>query len=141
MSATPVRVLAAVVRRDGRYLVARRPAHKRHGGLWEFPGGKLHEGEGDAEAAVRELREELALEVASVGRLLFEVADPGSPFVIAFVEVEAAGEPRPLEHEALLWATPDELASLPLAPSDGRFVEDVLGAGPGGGAGASEPKP
>ena len=40
-----MRVLAAVVRRDDRYLVCRRPAHKRHGGLWEFPGGKIHAGE------------------------------------------------------------------------------------------------
>ena len=57
----PVPVVAAVIRREGRYLLGRRPGHKRHGGLWEFPGGKLHDGE-DAEAAAhRELDEELAL--------------------------------------------------------------------------------
>ena len=44
-SGATVRVLAAVVCRDDRYLVCRRPAHKRHGGLWEFPGGKIHAGE------------------------------------------------------------------------------------------------
>lgn len=123
-----IRVLAAVVRRDGRYLVGRRPAHKRHAGLWEFPGGKLKLGESDGAAAVRELREELALEVVAVGRTLFAARDPGSPFVVAFVEVEATGRPVALEHDALLWATPAELAALPMAPSDRRFVEEALEA-------------
>jgi 8-oxo-dGTP diphosphatase len=40
-----VRVLAAVIERDGKYLICRRPQHKRHGGLWEFPGGKFEAGE------------------------------------------------------------------------------------------------
>src|SRR5690606_12591965 len=44
--AAGIHVIAAVIEREGRYLLARRPSHKRHGGLWEFPGGKLDEGEG-----------------------------------------------------------------------------------------------
>jgi 8-oxo-dGTP pyrophosphatase MutT (NUDIX family) len=59
-------VLAAVIRRQDRYLVCRRPAHKRHGGLWEFPGGKLEPGETLLEAARRELREELGAEVSDL---------------------------------------------------------------------------
>ncbi len=50
----PIRVLASVIERDHRLLVCRRPLHKRHGGLWEFPGGKVREGESDLEAARRE---------------------------------------------------------------------------------------
>jgi hypothetical protein len=46
----PIRVLASVIERDQRLLVCRRPLHKRHGGLWEFPGGKVREGESDLEA-------------------------------------------------------------------------------------------
>lgn len=130
-----VRVLAAVVRRGERFLVCQRPAHKRHGGLWEFPGGKLESGESDAEAAKRELREELGVEVVEVGGELLGVHDAGSPYLIAFVPVRIDGEPACLEHSALAWATAGELLNYALAPSDRRFVEWVVaGEAPSGGA-------
>lgn len=124
-----VPVLAAVVRRNGRFLVARRPREKRHGGLWEFPGGKMGPGESLEAAAGRELREELDLAVTRAGRVLFEARDPGTPFLIRFVEVEATGEPRALEHLEVAWCGAAELQRLPLAPSDARFVEEWIGGG------------
>lgn len=117
-------VLAAVVRRDGRYLVARRPGEKRHGGLWEFPGGKMAPEESLLEAATRELREELGLSVTGVGAVLFEAMDPGSPFLIRFVEVRVQGEPRALEHSEVGWFAPRVLEDLALAPTDARFVRE-----------------
>jgi mutator protein MutT len=134
--ATPaIRVLAAVIRRNGRVLVCRRPAHKRHGGLWEFPGGKLEYGESLLDAARREMREELGLEATGVGRTLAAIHDPGSPFLIEFVEVEIAegAEPSTLEHEEIRWATAEELADLELAPSDRAFAADQLAGGSRGG--------
>jgi 8-oxo-dGTP pyrophosphatase MutT (NUDIX family) len=116
-------VLAAVIRRGERFLLCQRPAHKRHGGLWEFPGGKLEPGETLLHAARRELREELALEVVRAGDVAYRVRDPGSSFLITFVPVEVAGEPKPLEHAALAWLTLGEAAGLPLAPSDRRYLE------------------
>ena len=124
--ASPVRVLAAVIARDGRYLVCQRPAHKRHGGLWEFPGGKREPGETDADTAARELQEELGVAVSRVEGELFAVHDHGSPFHIVFVPVAIDGEPACLEHSALRWATPEELLTLDLAPSDRRFVRERL---------------
>jgi 8-oxo-dGTP diphosphatase len=118
----PIRVVAAVIERDGRHLVCERPAHKRHGGLWEFPGGKVEEGESDFAATERELREELGVQVASVAPKMLTVVDPGSDFVIEFLPVEITGEPRPLEHARVLWVTDDELLVLPLAPSDLAFA-------------------
>jgi mutator protein MutT len=115
-------VVAAVIRRGGRYLVGRRPDEKRHGGLWEFPGGKLDEGEDLFAAADRELEEELGLRAVRLGTLLLSASDGASPFVIHFVEVEAEGEPEAREHSEVGWFTPEELAALPLAPADARFV-------------------
>src|SRR5579872_7101219 len=125
----PARVLAAVVRAGDRYLVCRRPAHKRHGGLWEFPGGKLEANESTLEAADRELREELGVEVVAVSDVLFSVHDPESPFLIEFVPADIRGTPQCLEHQELRWTTLQDLPSLDLAPSDRRFVEFLL-AGP-----------
>lgn len=118
-------MVAAVVARDGRYLVGRRPHHKRHGGLWEFPGGKLDPGETWASGAARELDEELGLTLVTLGATLFEARDPGSPFLIRFVEVEVAGDPDPREHAELGWFTPPELRMLSLAPSDAAFVRHL----------------
>lgn len=123
----PIRVLACVLRRGPALLICRRPDHKRHGGLWEFPGGKVEPGESDLEAARRELREELGLEVTSVHEVAFSVADPGSEFVIEFLEVEAHGEPECLEHSELAWVEPGALVGYALAPSDGRYAEWLAG--------------
>jgi mutator protein MutT len=121
-----VRVLAAVVRRGDRLLSCRRPANKRHGGLWEFPGGKLEPGETDLEAARRELQEELDVNVRSVEPVEFSVHDPGSEFVIEFLPVECEGEPKCIEHSAHAWVTLDELIEMALAPSDRKYAEFLV---------------
>jgi mutator protein MutT len=121
-----VRVLAAVIRKDDRYLICKRPDHKRHGGLWEFPGGKIEDGETDLQAAVREMREELDVGVESVGPALFARHDDGSVFRIEFMPVEICGRAREIEHSAHAWARADELLSYDLAPSDRAFVEAHL---------------
>ena len=117
-----IRVVAAVIERAGQYLVCQRPAHKRHGGLWEFPGGKLEPGETVLQGAHRELHEELGVQVTEVGRQLFSIQDPGSVFEIEFHETHITGTPTCLEHQALAWATITELSSMNLAPSDEAFV-------------------
>jgi mutator protein MutT len=126
---TPIPVLAAVVKRGDRYLVCQRPADKRHGGLWEFPGGKLESKETLREAAQRELREELGVEVVGVRDPLLSVADPGSAFVIHFAPVVIAGEPQCLEHIGLQWVTAHELQTVQLAPSDRTFAAHLLSEG------------
>lgn len=121
-----IHVIAAVVCRDGRFLLARRPEGKRHGGLWEFPGGKVAAGESPLAAVRRELREELGMRVTDLGRLLFETRDPGTPFLLRFLEVRAEGEPRALEHEEVGWYAREALSDMPLAPGDARFVAERL---------------
>ena len=112
-----------MIERDGRLLVCQRPAHKRHGGLWEFPGGKLEAGETLLDAARREMAEELGVTTVSVEAPLFEVHDAGSAFVIEFVPTVIEGTPQCLEHSELAWARLEDLLTMELAPSDRRFVE------------------
>lgn len=122
-----IRVLAAVITRHGKLLLCQRPLHKRHGGLWEFPGGKIESGESDLEAARRELLEELGLTVQAVGTATAKFQDPGSRFVIEFVPTVAEGEPRLMEHADLRWVTPEEAQRMALAPTDRQYLNTLLG--------------
>lgn len=122
------RVLAAVIEHDGRYLLGRRPAEKRHGGLWEFPGGKVEVGETDAEAMARELREELDLTLVTLGAQRFVARDGTSPFEIVFVDTIVRGTPRALEHSALAWISPAKFSEYVLAPSDQVFAQSMVRA-------------
>lgn len=119
-------VLAAVIKDGDRFLVCQRPSHKRHGGLWEFPGGKLEPGENHNACATRELKEELSLKVVSTGNVIFQARDPGSPFIIDFVAVETKGTIQLNEHSAFRWLALNELNALSLAPSDKAFVDHLI---------------
>lgn len=106
--------------------MCQRPSHKRHGGLWEFPGGKVEPNESDEHAAARELREELGVELIETAPAIFETRDPESPYLIAFVPVQIRGEPTCVEHVAMVSGAPEDLLMLPLAPGDRAFLEFVV---------------
>ncbi len=118
------KVVAAVVSRDGRYLVARRPLHKHHGGLWEFPGGKIHKGETATNAIKRELREELGVTFVSIGKTVAVLSD--ELIQIRFLAVDIKDEPMALEHSELQWCNLPELTCVDLAPIDKRFVSNIF---------------
>jgi len=123
MSSSIIQVVAAVVSRGNDLLVCRRSRDKRYAGLWEFPGGKCEPGESIGVAVRRELREELGVSVIDVGIQEFAVRDLDSPFLIVFAPVKIIGEPQCREHIELKWGKLRDLALLPLAPSDRRYVE------------------
>ncbi len=126
-----ISVVAAIIRRENRVLLGRRPDHKRHGGLWEFPGGNIDEGETDVDAVTRELLEEFGVETVSVGKVVYECRDPGSPFLVRFLEVVIRGRPEPTEHTEMSWFEPESLRTVRLAPCDARFVAEYLPRIPG----------
>jgi 8-oxo-dGTP diphosphatase len=116
-------VSAAVVRRDGRYLVTRRQRGVHLEGLWEFPGGKCEAGESIAACLRRELREELGTD-AVVGEELLAVTHhyPERSIELHFLACELTQEPAPLLGQEMRWAARGELRSLQFPPADDELI-------------------
>jgi 8-oxo-dGTP diphosphatase len=110
-------VVEAAIVRGERLLAARRSAPRAVAGGWEFPGGKVEPGESDADALVRECREELGVKIG-VGALLGTAAQDG--FLLRVYRAALlAGEPRPLQdHDELRWLAADEVADVPWLAAD-----------------------
>jgi len=117
-------VAAALERADERILMQQRPAGKAHGGLWEFPGGKVEPGENPRDALVRELEEELAVTVESAALTPAGFADDaggeGRRAIVILLYTARAwnGEPRAMEGGACGWFTREEIAALDMPPLD-----------------------
>ena len=106
MSATVI-VAAAIVAGDPpRVLAAQRSYPPELAGLWELPGGKVHDGESDLDALVRECREELGVEVRPGRRLGDDVAIGAQSVLRVWWAELVRGEPAALEHSALRWLDP-----------------------------------
>ncbi len=112
----------ALLDADSRVLLARRPPGKAMAGLWEFPGGKVGDGESPESALVRELDEELGIDVTEscLAPLTF-ASHPYDGFHLLmplFVCRAWRGTVSPREGQALRWVRPDRLAGLPMPPAD-----------------------
>jgi len=128
---TTFTVVAAVIRdHSGRVLLARRPAGRHMAGLWEFPGGKVHDGEAPASALERELAEELDLEVAVGEPLTFAVhEEAGLRILLLFFEAAIRrGAPRPREGQEIAWVAPADLRRYPTPPGDAGLIERLAAA-------------
>ncbi len=112
----------ALVDIDGRVLIGQRPAAKSLGGLWEFPGGKLEPGETPEACLIRELREELGIEVARSCLAPFVFASHGYEATHLLMPLYLCrrweGFVRPLAHDKLAWVKPEKLADYPMPPAD-----------------------
>jgi 8-oxo-dGTP diphosphatase len=107
---------------DGRILVAKRPPGRSLAGLWEFPGGKVEPGESPEHALVRELAEELGIEIAAADLAPLTFASHAYPdfhlLMPLFLCRRWRGEVRPHEGQELLWVIPAELVSYAMPPAD-----------------------
>jgi A/G-specific adenine glycosylase len=120
-------VAVGVVWKGGRVLITRRPEKALLGGLWEFPGGKIETGESAAETVVRELREELEIEVRA-GELIERIEHAYSHFRITLHAHHAdwvSGEPRLRAATAWLWANPGDLTEFAFPKASQRILTAI----------------
>lgn len=134
-TSTVVRVVAvALTDPDGTVLMQQRPANKAHGGLWEFPGGKIEAGEGRKFAACREIREELGLQIEQENLEYVGLAKgrpardgDGSSLVIFLYKCRRwVGEPQCHDAEALAWVTMCDIPSLAMPPLDYSLAQALI---------------
>jgi 8-oxo-dGTP diphosphatase len=124
----PVVLVAAValIDADGRVLLAQRPAGKEMAGLWEFPGGKVHDGETPELALVRELREELGIEVEPACLAPLTFASHRYPKFHLLMPLFACrkwqGMVRPLENQEITWVRVEKLGDFSMPPADAPLV-------------------
>lgn len=127
-------VAAALIRADGRILMQRRAAATDHGGLWEFPGGKVDPGEGQEEALVRELAEELGISVdahalrpvALAGQADHEAGPKGRVVIQLYTCNAWRGEPHCLVGDGLGWFPPQAIPALDMPPLDYPLAEMLI---------------
>ncbi|HMQ15818.1 MAG TPA: (deoxy)nucleoside triphosphate pyrophosphohydrolase [Phycisphaerae bacterium] len=122
-----LRVAVALVRRDGRWLVARRRAGAHLGGLWEFPGGKCETDETVESAALRELSEECAV-AAEPQRTLRPLRYEYPERIVHLHAVVCrwlSGEPRPLGCDECRWVTTAELAALDMPVANAEILSEL----------------
>lgn len=122
-------VAVALIRADGRILVQQRAPDRSLAGLWEFPGGKIEPGETPEHALVREVREELGIElsVTALTPAAFASEALGERHLVLLLYTARAwsGEPEALDAAAVRWATLDELRTLPMPPADVPLLESL----------------
>ncbi len=124
-------VVAGVIERQGRILIAQRGAQGHHPLKWEFPGGKVEPGETPEQAVIRELEEELAIEARIAGEIMrYEYQYTGrSPILLIFYRVtDFSGEPRNLQFAEIRWEPVERLRDFDFLEGDRRFLTAVAGA-------------
>ena len=117
-------VTAAIVERDGRFLVTRRPRGVHLEGLWEFPGGKCEPGESHPDCLRREIEEELGIPIA-VNTEIFTVSHTYNDRIVElhFFACDISDEPRPLIGQEIRWVPGDGLLELDFPPADAELIE------------------
>ncbi|CAI8700051.1 pyrimidine (deoxy)nucleoside triphosphate diphosphatase [Kosakonia quasisacchari] len=121
-------VVAAIIERDGKILLAQRPEHADQPGLWEFAGGKVEAGETQPQALTRELREELGINAVPARYVASHQREVSGRLIHlhAWHVVNFYGEPVRHYHQNLLWCLPAEALKLALAPADIPLLEAFM---------------
>lgn len=122
-----VEVVAALIWKEGKFMICQRPAHKARGLLWEFVGGKVEAGETREEALARECREELDVAL-SVGEIFMDVIHEYPDLTVHLTLFRASiaqGEPKKIEHNDIQWITPAEIPHYDFCPADEEILARI----------------
>ncbi len=126
-----IRVVAAVIEKDGMYLITQRRPSAVLPLLWEFPGGRVEDGESDGDALRREVQHRLAVAIEP-GQLISFVSHPYEHYVVDLYLYEcrlASGEPSEKNVHAFKWVTSSEFDQYPFTPADELSMNKLLGLG------------
>lgn len=123
-----IEVVAAMIRRNGRFLICQRPAGKANALGWEFPGGKIESNETPEAALAREIREELDFDIAVGKRLAaVEYVYPHAAIRLTLFEAApASGEPKCLEHADMAWISAEDIAHYTFCAADAKLIQAVF---------------
>ncbi len=126
-------VACVLIDQDRRILMAQRPAGKQMAGLWEYPGGKVENGETPEEALIRELKEELSIDVTSSCLAPLSFAshsyDAFHLLMPLYICRKWSGFIVPTEGQKIGWFTPSEISDLPMPPADApltALIRDMI---------------
>lgn len=120
-------VVAALVWKNGRFMICQRPEHKARGLLWEFVGGKVEQEETKEQALIRECMEELNV-VLSVSDVFMDVVHEYPDLTVhltLFNATIAEGEPQKIEHNDIQWITPNEISNYEFCPADEEILKAI----------------
>lgn len=124
-----IEVVAAVIWQDDKFLICQRPAHKKQNPLqWEFPGGKVEQGETKERALVREIQEELNT-IISVKGIVGEAVHAYPDFSVHLTFFNCAivsGTPEKLEHNDFAWITKEIIGNYEFCPADKEMIENYM---------------
>ena len=123
-----IKVVGAILIKEGRILCAQRGGEKSLPYLWEFPGGKIEQGETPHQALIRELSEELLIEVELEATIFDAVSyeyDFGVVNLTTIIGKLKSGEPVLTEHQEIRWLSPEELFGVEWAPADIPIVKQL----------------
>lgn len=121
-----ISVVCALILNDSKVLIAKRPAHKSEGLKWEFPGGKVEDGESEDAALVREIGEELAIDVLPIESVASVVTNGPEPIKLtAWACQWINGEIQLHEHLAIEWITSEQLKLTDLSQADRLLIPEI----------------
>lgn len=125
-----IKVVAGILKKDDKILIARKREGKPLAGLWEFPGGKIEKGETPEESLVRELMEEMEIKISVkdyVGKSIYDYGNGKVVELLGYTAEIIEGDIVLTDHDKYIWVALSEINNYSLAPADIPLVEKMIG--------------